>query len=106
MRLSELLKLDANDRRGRHVGHVRDVRLEKRGDRWEIAAVILGNAAVAERLGFAYRAVDRPYLLAKLMQWLTRHARAAPWDVVEIRDGRISLDADHEDLPHPGEHGT
>lgn len=101
MRLSDLLKLEAFDASGRSLGRVKDVRLERREDAWEVTALIVGTSGVAERLGFAYGVVERPAALASVMRWLARHARIAPWERVTVHHGVLTVDGTRDDLEHP-----
>ncbi len=101
MRLSDLFKLEAFDSSGASLGHVRDVRLEQHDDSWQVVALIVGPAGVAERLGFAHGVVERPVILAKVMHWIGRHARVVPWDKVTVQRGVISVDATRQELATP-----
>lgn len=103
MRLSELLKVDAYDSTGADIGHVRDVRLERKGDHWEVTGLVVGSGALADRLGYAYGVVAGPRIIAMLMSWLARHGKFVPWRVVRLGDGRVDVDARGSDLRHPNE---
>lgn len=89
MRLSELQRYRAFDVDGQPLDHVKDVRLQRDGDMWVVTDVVLGRGAVAQRLGFIHGVVERPLLLARLMKWIGRHARAAPWDAVTLHADRV-----------------
>lgn len=101
MRLSDLLKLEAVDLDGRSLDHVRDVRLEQRGDAWTVTHVVVGRAAVAERLGFIHGVVERPVAIAAVMRRIGRHARVVPWSQVSLEDGRLHVDARKDGLGRP-----
>ncbi len=103
MRLSDLSKLRAVDRSGASLGSVRDVRLERRGCGWEVTEVLVGGSAFADRMGFAYGAVQRPALLRLLVGWLTRDARIAPWSLVTIHEDRLVVDREITDLHRVGD---
>jgi sporulation protein YlmC with PRC-barrel domain len=102
MRLSDLLDRDVRTHEGDDLGRVQDVRFERVGGEWHLSALIVGTAAFAERLGFAYGIVERPARLARAMRWVARHARVVPWDAVEPRDGRLVVKARRDDLARPG----
>lgn len=102
MRLSELMKLHAVDSEGELLDHVRDVRLEDRDDGWVVTHVVVGRAAVAQRLGFIHGAVERPALLAWAMRRSTRHARVVPWEKVTLGDGdAVHVGARRAELDRP-----
>lgn len=104
MRLSDLSKLRAVDRSENRLGSVKDVRLERRGSDWEVTALVVGASAFADRLGFAYGDVQKPALLRILLRWLTRNARIAPWLLVTVRDDRIVVEREVEELDPLGEY--
>lgn len=102
MRLSELMKMRSVDSSGEALGHVKDVRLEERAGGWVVTDVVVGRAAVAERLGFIHGVVERPVVLARLMGRLARRARIVPWDKVrQVGDGVLQVAARRDELPHP-----
>lgn len=105
MRLSDLLKLSAVDQSGNRLGSVKDVRLERRGSEWEVAALVIGHAAFADRLGFAYGDVEKPALLRLLVRWLTRSERVAPWAWVTLQEDALIVHGDTEDLNRVGGDG-
>ena len=51
MRLSELLHREVETESGRKLGHVHDVRAERRGDRLFVTGVIVGRRALLEHFG-------------------------------------------------------
>ena len=103
MRLSELMSMKTFDVQGKPIDHVKDVRLEKKGEHWEVTALIVGRGAFAERLGFLHGVVERPALLARLMGWFERHARVAPWENIRLSDGQVLIDTSEQELPRPGD---
>ncbi len=96
MRLSELQRLRAVDEGGGELAHVKDVRLERQGRYWVVTHVVVGRAAVAERLGFLHGEVERPALLARIMRRVARHARVVTWQDVTLEDDRIIVSSTHD----------
>ena len=101
MRLSELTKMRSVDSDGRPLDHVKDVRLVERDGGWVVTDLVVGRAAVAERLGFVHGVVDRPVLLARVMRRLARHARVVPWDQVTIDEGIVHVGVPRDALGRP-----
>ncbi len=104
MRLSDLLSLRAFDRNGNPLDHVKDVRLQWIDGEWVVTDLVVGRGALAERLGFVHGAVERPFLLARLMRRLGRHARVVPWERVTSVGARVDVDAARDELAPPEGH--
>ena len=51
MRLTELLHREVRTESGRKLGHVHDVRAERRGDRLLLTGVLVGRRALLEHFG-------------------------------------------------------
>lgn len=107
MRLSDLLRSEVVDQRGRSLGRVRDVRLdvdrtaaERSAPRDLVATeLIVGAGFVAERLGYAFGPVEGPALVRWLMKRWARSLRTiAMDDVEEISEGRVLASVDRDDL--------
>lgn len=102
MRLSELMSLRTLDSEGVPLDHVKDVRLEQRDGEWVVTHLVVGRAAVAERLGFIHGVVDRPVLLAHVLRRIARRARVVPWELVSFGgDGTVHVSAERDDLDSP-----
>lgn len=89
MRLSDLTKMRCVDENGDDLGRVKDVAVEEREGAWIATTLIVGRGGFAERLGFMHGVVEKPVVLARLMEWVERHARVVPWDKVRLREDRV-----------------
>ena len=107
MRLSELLGVEVVDQDGNVLGEVHDVRLREdepgagRDGRFVIGALVLGVGSLGGRLGYAHGAVEGPWVLARRLRRLSRHARCVPWQhVASFAANRLVATAAAEDLVH------
>jgi sporulation protein YlmC with PRC-barrel domain len=83
MRLSELLHRTVETESGRKLGHVHDVRAERRGDRLLITGVCVGRRALLEHFGIGLKHGQRG------MKMRTA-AQIVPWDaVVRLSSGKV-----------------
>jgi sporulation protein YlmC with PRC-barrel domain len=88
MRLSELLERKVVTESGRKLGHVHDVRAERRGDRLVVTAVLVGRRAYLEHFGLGIGA-------GRQGTKLRTSALTVPWEsvvrfsagTVVVRDG-------------------
>lgn len=102
VRLGDLMKMRSVDSTGQRLDHVKDVRLEHRDGGWVVTHIVVGRAAVAERLGFLHGVVERPVLLARLMRRIARHSRIVPWDKVALtKEGIVEVTVPWDELPQP-----
>lgn len=95
------------------MGRVRDVRMVEASPvspvsgqpSLEVAALIVGRAGIAERLGYAYGEVRGPWLIRVVMQRLARRGRVVPWDrIARLEEDCVIVAGEATDLPHPAEH--
>ena len=100
MRISELLSCDAITEDGRRLGHVMDIRFHgEDGDATSFTAdgIVVGRMGFAERFGYGRGVVEGPWLVARVLQWLSRNGRYVPWDAIRgFGDGHIIVADDHE----------
>jgi sporulation protein YlmC with PRC-barrel domain len=83
MRLSELLHREVVTESGQKLGHVHDVRAERKGDRLLITAVLVGPRALLERFGLGI--AD-----GKQGSKLRTAAKSIPWEaVVRLASGKV-----------------
>ena len=83
MRLSEVLHREVVTESGRRLGHVHDVRAERRGERLVITGVLVGRRALLEHFGISLPHGPRG---AKLRT----DEGTVPWDaVVRLASGKI-----------------
>jgi sporulation protein YlmC with PRC-barrel domain len=83
MRLSELLHRDVATESGRDLGHVHDVRAERRGSRLVVTGVVVGRRGVLEHFGIGVR---RARTGAKLRS----DGGVVPWEaVVRVSSGKV-----------------
>jgi sporulation protein YlmC with PRC-barrel domain len=75
MRLSELLHRKVVTESGRRLGHVHDLRAERRGDRLVVTAVLVGRRAFFEHFGLGVGA-------GRQGTKLRTAASSVPWDAV------------------------
>jgi sporulation protein YlmC with PRC-barrel domain len=108
MVLSELLGLEAVAEDGLRLGRIRDVRLRLTDDRGarglelRVSHLIVGQSALAERLGYAYGPVEGPRILRVIMRRRGRHLRAIPWaSVTRVEPRRVVVSAHPDELRHP-----
>lgn len=103
MRLSELLGLEVVDQEGNVLGEVHDVRLtEVPEGGLVIDGFVLGIGSIGARLGYTYGEVEGPWVLARLLRRVSRHARYVRWQHVTSFEGnRLVAAASAEALVHP-----
>ncbi len=83
MRLSELLHRKVETESGRRLGHVHDVRAERRGERLLITGLIVGKSALLEHFGIRLGS-------ARTDTKLRTGAKTVPWDaVLRLSSGRV-----------------
>jgi sporulation protein YlmC with PRC-barrel domain len=83
MRLSDLLHRKVVTESGRNLGHVHDVRAERKGDRLLITAVLVGRRGVLEHFGLGI--AD-----GKQGSKLRTAAELVPWEaVVRLASGKV-----------------
>jgi sporulation protein YlmC with PRC-barrel domain len=83
MRLSELLHRKVVTESGRSLGHIHDLRAERRGERLVVTSVLVGRRAYLEHLGLGVSA-------GRQGTKLRTSARAVPWDsVVRFSSGTL-----------------
>jgi sporulation protein YlmC with PRC-barrel domain len=83
MRLSDLLHRKVVTESGRNLGHVHDVRAERKGDRLLITAVLVGRRGVLEHFGLGI--ADE-----KQGSKLRTAAELVPWEaVVRLASGKV-----------------
>jgi sporulation protein YlmC with PRC-barrel domain len=83
MRLSELLRREVVTESGQKLGHVHDVRAERRGDRLLITAILVGRRALLERFGLGITH-------GKQGSKLRTAAGSVPWEaVVRLTSGKV-----------------
>ncbi|MDX6485113.1 MAG: PRC-barrel domain [Gaiellaceae bacterium] len=83
MRLSELLHREVVTESGRKLGHVHDVRAERKSDRLRVTAVLVGRRALLEHFGLG---IGHGTQGAKMRT----AADVVPWEaVVRVADGKV-----------------
>jgi len=83
MRLSELLHREVATESGRRLGHVHDVRAERRGERLLVTGVVVGRRALLEHFGIG---LGRARTRAKLRS----DAGVIPWEaIVRVSSGKV-----------------
>ncbi|WEH38342.1 hypothetical protein [Streptomyces sp. AM 2-1-1] len=91
MRLADLMGARVQDRDGRHVGHVSDVRLRECGDSPDtvlrVEGLVVATRSRGRLIAYDHRPVDGPWPLARLARWAARNARWAPWPLVAGHEG-------------------
>lgn len=88
MRLSDLLHRTVATESGRKLGHVHDVRAERRGDRLVVTGVIVGRHALLEHFGIGLSPGSgnpKRRTKANVVPW-SAVVRFAP-DTVIVKDG-------------------
>ncbi len=55
VRVEELLSRRVRDQNGRVVGRIEEIRVDRRGDAYEVVAYLLGPGALVERLALVRR---------------------------------------------------
>jgi hypothetical protein len=106
MRLGELLGTRVVDRDGRRVGRVHDARLVQDGPvlpafgaALRVDGLVVGEVAVAVRLGYHRDRIRGPRLLRAIARVLERGARYACWEqIADIEPDRVTLACRAEDL--------
>jgi hypothetical protein len=85
VRLSDVLGCHVQDRDGRDLGRVSDIRVVQDGPivdgvqaAFRAEALLVGHGGFAERLGYVRGHVRGPWLLKMLFTWLERHAVYIP----------------------------
>lgn len=81
-----LLTLPVTDVDGRHLGWVRDVRLDHRDEAWTVRGLVVGRRLLSERLGYASGTIAGPALLTAWLRRRQAHLRWVPWDDVAGMD--------------------
>lgn len=81
-----LLTLPVTDVHGTDLGWIRDVRLARGDDAWEVRGLVVGRRMLSERLGYASGSVTGPALLRAWLRRRQAHLRWVPWDAVDRMD--------------------
>jgi hypothetical protein len=95
MRGSDLLGLPVVGPSGEPLGSVLDVRLEQDGPllgafaALRITGLVVGRRRLAARLGYDRFDAQGPWLVARLVGWLTRDTRYLPWADAELAEGIV-----------------
>jgi len=80
---------------GQPLGKVLDVRLVQDGPllgafaALRIEGFVVGQHGLAARLGYDRYDAQGPWLVARLVRWITRDTRYLPWDDAEIEEGSV-----------------
>jgi hypothetical protein len=109
MNLSDLLGVTVLDAEGVDIGSVRDVRLVQDGPiqgtfgaGLRVQGLIVGDLAVASRLGYDRLGTKGPWAVAAIVRRLQRSARWVPWaDVDAVMPTAIRLRSRRSDLTAP-----
>jgi hypothetical protein len=89
VRAEDLIGQRVAEESGREVGRIEDIRVEQRGDSFEVTEYLLGTGALLERLG--------------ITRWFGREAitLVARWDQLDVHDAeRPTLTCPKEELRH------
>ncbi|GAA5207335.1 PRC-barrel domain-containing protein [Microbacterium kyungheense] len=103
MILSELLDMPVIDVDGKHLGVVVDVRFRRGARRrdhegdLELIALIVSPHSRMSMYGYERGRVDRPVVVARLIEWLHRGSRLIPWECVRV----VERDAVHLGVAAP-----
>jgi uncharacterized protein YrrD len=106
MRLSDLLGARVYDADGTYVGHVGDVRMVQDGPvigTWGAALRLSGLVVMRNKsgsfLGYERGTVNGPWLVARVVGWLHRHAKYVEWDdVASFEDSVVRVRRASADL--------
>jgi PRC-barrel domain protein len=108
MRLAELIGCRLFDCDGTEVGGVHDVRFTADGPpyaatgkpSYRLSALIVGDKAVGDRLGYVRHEMKGPWPLPWLFSRLSRRSRVVDWDhVTRVERPRIEIRCRASDLP-------
>lgn len=107
MRLGELFGTKVFDRDGTALGKVHDARLVQDGPlvtgfgaALRVDGLVVGEGAVAVRLGYHRNRITGPWILRALAQRVEHRTRYVGWDqVARIEPHRIELSCAVDDLP-------
>lgn len=95
MRGSDLMGLPVVGPGGEALGMVLDVRLVQDGPllgayaALRVQGFVVGRRRLAARLGYDRFDAQGPWLVARLVGWLTRDTRYLPWEDAELDDGVV-----------------
>ena len=95
MRGSDLLGLRVVGPSGEPLGSVLDVRLVQDGPllgayaALRIEGLVVGRRRLAARLGYDRFDAQGPWLVARVVSWLTRATRYLPWEDAELAEGVV-----------------
>lgn len=106
MLLSELLGARVVRRDGASLGEVVDVRF-RRGPRQgrhegdlELVALIVSPHSRLSFYGYERGVVERPVVIARIIEWLHRRSRVVPWEcVARVEADRVVLGVDPPHIP-------
>ena len=106
MRLSDVLRHEVFDGRGKSLGRIQDVRLVqdgpeigKFGPSLRVDGVVIGRQAAGVRLGYHRDEVRGPWVLRVVFRRLEKRGRFARWDQLDIGDDRIVVRGELTDIP-------
>nr|WP_274636278.1 PRC-barrel domain containing protein [Microbacterium bovistercoris] len=106
MLLSELLGSTVQNKDGRHIGYVVDVRFQRqpagRGHEGALTliALIVSPHSRMSFYGYERGRVDQPVAIAKPIGWLHRRSRVIPWECVQrVETDAVILGVDPPDIP-------
>jgi hypothetical protein len=105
--MGELLRCHVVDAEGRRVGRVHDVRLVQDGPArgrfgpsLRVDGLVVGEGALAIRLGYHRADLWGPFLLGRIFRALEGRARYVPWErVAERGDRELRLSCSLDELP-------
>lgn len=108
MRLTELFGVRVVDREGRELGKVHDARLVQDGPFVEgfglalrLDGLVVGEGAMAVRLGFHRNRIKGPWLLRAIAQRAEHRTRYVAWtDIERIEPDLVTLRCRAEDLTY------
>jgi sporulation protein YlmC with PRC-barrel domain len=96
MILNDLLRNDVLDPAGDRIGRVIDVRLQLEGVQdpsvARVVGLVVSPRSAASFMGYERGDLNRPVLLAGLLQWMHRGSFLVPWaDVLRIDSREVRL---------------
>lgn len=98
MRAHELLDRPVVGPQGQPLGRVLDVRLVQDGPllgafaALRVEGLVVGTRKLASRLGYDRYDAQGPWLVARVVAWLTRGTRYLPWESLVLEGGSVRSD--------------
>jgi hypothetical protein len=95
VRGADLLGLPVVGPAGEQLGKVLDVRLVQDGPllgafaAMRVDGFVVGKHGLAARLGYDRYDAQGPWLVARIVQWVTRRTRFLPWDDAQLDEGCV-----------------